>query len=486
MSEYGVTKKGFVLKRLDSILGDLHKELSEGFGFDTRLEQETFLNVLVITFGSQIAELWEIAQNEYYAKNPATAEGINLDNANQYGGIRRAKNRATVYSLHCTGDDGTTIKEGTIVASATKPKIKLMASETFKITRENFNKIKIKVVANEKNTIYSVSINGVQYSYSHLEGGENEILNGLREAIKTEQYHISVEEKNKILIIEDTILARNNSIILSENLTTESVSTIANFKTEYYGKIVLPNKTITEIITSMNGFHSIVNLLEPIYGRLEETDVEFRQSYILKSAIRSSRMIDSITSQLINNVANVESATGYENETNKIDEAGRPPHSIEIVVEGGKEEEIAQVILSKKSGGIQTYGEIEVPVVGEYGDTVYIRFNRPEQVYTWIKVILYGNLKQLPENYIRLVLDSILQYTSNLVAGQNLISQMLMEGIYHNISGIDYVKILCASSLDKTYIPTQEEYKFFNIEIEQRQKIQVSETRIEVSFDGDI
>ena len=57
-----------------------------------------------------MAELWEVAQDTYYAKNPATAEGINLDGAVQYGGIRRATNRYSYYKLHCKGEDGTVVR----------------------------------------------------------------------------------------------------------------------------------------------------------------------------------------------------------------------------------------------------------------------------------------------------------------------------------------------------------------------------------------
>ena len=87
MSDYGVTEKGFVLKRMDTILEEVHGELSEGYGVDTRLLRPSFLDVLVTTFCGQIADLWETAQDSYYAKYPTMADGVNLDHAVQYGGI---------------------------------------------------------------------------------------------------------------------------------------------------------------------------------------------------------------------------------------------------------------------------------------------------------------------------------------------------------------------------------------------------------------
>ena len=121
-----------------------------------------------------------------------------------------------------------------------------------------------------------------------------------------------------------------------------------------------------------------------------------RQSYIAKSALRSNTMIDSIIAELLNNVANVESASGYENDTDMTDSRGLPPHSIEIIVEGGDNYEIAGAILRRKAGGIQTYGNVEVPVPGNYGDAIMVRFNRPEYLYTWLKVTLHGDGRKLP------------------------------------------------------------------------------------------
>lgn len=67
MADYGVTEKGFVIKRLDEILEELHTELSEGFGFNTRLDPQSFLNVLITTYGGQLSELWEVAKNYLHA-----------------------------------------------------------------------------------------------------------------------------------------------------------------------------------------------------------------------------------------------------------------------------------------------------------------------------------------------------------------------------------------------------------------------------------
>lgn len=483
--EYGVTQEGFVVKRMDTILEELHTDLSEDFGFDTRLNPQSFLNVLITTFGSQIADIWEVAQNSYYAKYPATAEGINLDNAVQYGGIRRQKSKKTYYPIHCTGTDGTFVRNGVVIASTTLPPTKLLSASEFTISRENFNRVSVRVVALAK-VEYSISINGVKYSYSfNGSGAEKQVLEGLKAKIDNTGYIVEIDTESSVLKISDKTIGRSNVLILSENLTTVNVTTIANFETEQYGELVLPNETITEIITNVSGLNSVTNLLTPTYGRLQETDIELRHSYLAKSAIRSNRMIDSIISQLLNNVVGIESATGYENSTNVADSEGRPPHSIEIVVEGGNDTEIAQVILDKKAAGIQTYGSVEIQVATTYGDLIPVRFNRPQYIYAWLRVTLYGDKKSLPANYRSLTESSILKYANGIIAGADLIIQLLHEGIYDTVPGLTYVKIEVVSTKDSSHVPEAEEYTIANILATSREKILIDAQRIEVVLDGD-
>lgn len=485
MPGYGVTDQGFVLKRMDTILEEIHSDLTEGFGVDTRMSGTSFLDTLVTTFAGQIADLWETAQNSYYAKYPATATGVNLDNAVQYGGIRRMPNKRTCYPLHCTGDDGTYIREEAIVATNTMPEVRLYSAGEFQITRENFNAVCIKVAVVETGAVYTVTINGSQYSYSNTDGSEGDILEGLKAAITNTGYTVESNATGNILKVTDTVKSRGNVLVLSDNLTTSSVTTIANFFTQEYGHITLPYGIVTRMVNNITGFTSVTNQLEPTYGRLQETDIELRQSYIAKSALRSNAMIDSIVAELLNNVAGVESASGYENDTDYTDERGLPPHSVEIIVEGGDNNRIGEAILRRKAGGIQTHGSVSVSVPGRYGDAIPVRFNRPEYLYTWLKVVLHGDGGKLPADYAALTIASVCGDGSRMAAGNSLLTQLLNEGIYNAVAGITYVDIRTAYSADRAYIPEGEDYRAGNITVTPRQKVLVDERRIEVVFHAD-
>lgn len=479
MPDYGITDKGFVLKRLDTILEEIHTDLTDGWKVDTRLAGTSFLNTLITTFGNQIANLWETAQDSYYAKYPATATELNLDHAVQYGGIKRAGDKRTSYILHCTGDDGTYVRENAVVATNTTPEIRLFSAEEFQIARERFNKVSV-IVASEDTGVYTVSINGNQYSYSNPQGGKSSaILAGLAAAIKDEGYEVKVEDD--VLIINDKTKARENVLTLTDNLTTSSVTSLANFLTNDYGKITLPYNIVTRMVNNITGFTAVTNLLEPTYGRKRETDIELRQSYIAKSALRSNTMIESIIAELLNNVEDVESASGYENDMDVTDERGLPPHSIEIIVEGGDNTAIAKAIFRRKAGGIQTHGSVVVNVPGEYGDTIPVRFNRPEYLYAWLKVQLEGDEAKIPVNYSSLTKQSLMEDGAQMTAGTSLLTQLLNEGIYDRVAGLTKIIIYTAYTTDSTVIPGDGDYqRDENIMATSRQKVLIDENRIEV------
>lgn len=476
MPEYGVTNEGFVLKRLDVIMEEVHADLTAGFGVDTRLDGASFLNALVTTFCGQIADLWEVAQDSYYAKYPSTATGVNLDNAAQYGGIRREAEKKTCYPLHCTGQEDTTVREGTRVASDTNPEIRLSAAADFTISRRAFNAVSVRVAAVEIG-VYSVAVNNVQFSYrnENADAETSEILSGLLRVLSLDGYEISAQDGR--ILIRDTRKARKNVLTLSDNLTTERVTTIANFFTEDYGKITLPDGVVTKLIDNVAGFDAVTNQIAPVYGRARETDAEFRQSYIAKSALRSNAMIGSIVAELLTNVADVSFAVGFENPTNQTDVRGLPPHSIELIVEGGEDTEIASAILKRKAAGIQTYGgsrdSVTVNVPGVYGEDIPISFSRPEKLSVWLFVALRGETAKFPPNYAELVRQTLTDSAAGFAPGDSLLYQRLSGLLYGIIPGLKIAEIQCRLS-------ELEEYRFGNLIADSRQMISVSAERIEV------
>lgn len=475
--KYGLTPNGPNPKRLDVILGEMHSKLTEKTGVNTRQNPESLLNHLLTNIADAIAELWEYGTDVYYSQYPMSAEGSSLDNAMQFGGITREMPEKSYYSILCTGVDGTTIPAGTLIATDTNPSTELTNSTDALITRSSFNKAVI-VVASDKNSIaMSAVINGNMFSADTLES--------LAAAITDDNFNAVYEDGKLFISANDE--TSSNSLILSENLTTETVSTIVGFGTEEYGDIVIPDGVITKIVKSVAGLQEITNVGGYIAGRLVETDVEFRKSYVDKIFNRSSAMLESIKSAILENVQGVQSVAAYENDTNEFDDMGRPPHSIEVVVDGGDKTEIAQQIFATKCGGISTCcteenGEVVV-LKGIYGEDVTIRFNRPTNVYVWFQIgVTFNGATNPPSNYSERIKEIVLECMQNVGAGENVLPQRFTERLVKEIPGIDYYDIRIFSSADKQETPS--EFTERSVKIKPRERAVTFESRIGVKIDG--
>ena len=483
MSKYGLTQNGPNIKRLDVILNEMHTDLSKRWGVNTRQNPESFINHLLTDVADQIAQLWELGEDVYHSQYPSSAEGQSLDNAAQYGGSTREAAAKSYYPIHCTGRDGTKLAAGTMISSTMNPTTQLTITDNREITRSAFNKADIKISSLGTGDVYTVAINGAVYSYTPTDPGTAAILKGMAAAIKDEDFTVTVDEENELLRIEAKDITSTNILVLSENLTTDTVTTIITFGTVNTGDILLPEGVITNIVKADAGLLSVVNLCAYIAGRDEETDTEFRQSYADKIFNRSSMMLESIRSAILNNVQGVTSVAPYENPTHEWDEYGRPPHSIEIVVDGGDSTEIAQQILQKKAGGINTYGDTSVVLAGAYDEDITIRFSRPTIIYTWFPLgITLSKTEAIPPNYVDLLREVVLENMAALEAGADAVPQQFMSELYKACSGISYIDIKLFTTADAGAKPT--DYPVRSAVITARQRAYTSEEMIEVDIDG--
>lgn len=136
------------------------------------------------------------------------------------------------YPIHCTGKDGTKLAAGTRISSATNPTTYLSITDAREISRTSFNRACIKIASLGTESVYTVAINGAVFSYSPTEADTLTVLKGIAAAITDEKFTASVDETNEFLNIAANDIASNNVLILSENLTTETVTSIITFGTE--------------------------------------------------------------------------------------------------------------------------------------------------------------------------------------------------------------------------------------------------------------
>lgn len=491
MPEYGITKTGVNIKRLDTIMNELHDDLSKGWGINTRINKESYLNVQLTAFADKVAELWEFGQQIYANYHPSSAEDSALDAACQYSGVERQTAARTVYPIHCSGKDGTLLEIGTVVSSNTNPRIDFFLSGEKAIERASFNSALLRVVAVSVST-YTVSINGTVYTYTAgAEDTEADILAGLAAKISVGgNFTATVQPETATLpvtlLVSATDIAQNYTMLLTENLTTESVTSIINFSSADYGEVIVPNGAISIISKGPAGFTSCSNQCSYIAGRLRETDTEFRRSYADKIYNLASTMLQSIKAAILSNVQGVTSVAAYENIEDTPDAEGRYPHSIEVIVDGGSPAEIATQIFRRKAGGINTFGAVESEVIGENGEPITIRFNRPSYVYVWWRVgIIQNPAAQLPSDYATQIKKIVASAMDELETGDDVIAQEVLEHIYGTVAGVAYADLRLFSTDDAAASPSAEaDYSKRYLTLSDRERGVTREAMIEVAIDG--
>ena len=153
-------------------------------------------------------------------------------------------------------------------------------------------------------------------------------------------------------------------------------------KAETAGRYVANASTITTIATPVTGWTAVTNAADADPGSEVETDAQLR----VRREQRLQRAGSSPLGALEAEVAEVDGVTqvvAWENATDYVDAAGRPAHSVEVMVLGGDDEDIARAIWAAKAGGIATYGtESAVTFTDDRGVSRSVLFSRPTDLIT--------------------------------------------------------------------------------------------------------
>ena len=175
--------------------------------------------------------------------------------------------------------------------------------------------------------------------------------------------------------------------------------------------------TVKEIVNPLDGVSSCTNASAMTGGRWRESDEEFRDRYYKSVDFAGGVNADAIAGEILQNVEGVYSAICYENDTDEVDALGLPPHSFEVVVYGGLDEEVAKAIFRRKAGGIQTYGGKTIPVVALNGQSYDIHFSRPATVPIYIKVYDLETDTNFPWDGESRIKDALISFIGGDVQG---------------------------------------------------------------------
>lgn len=120
---YGLTATGFSRKSLAVIKSEIETELraSPAFGSDVDTSAESVLGQIVGVTSAKLAELWELAEASYNARNPRAASYSALDVVCGLTGITRLPATKGTVTLRLNVAAGQTIPAGSIARVAGQP-----------------------------------------------------------------------------------------------------------------------------------------------------------------------------------------------------------------------------------------------------------------------------------------------------------------------------------------------------------------------------
>lgn len=301
------------------------------------------------------------------------------------------------------------------------------------------------------------AINGIQrkggtYTYVTIDvtADRSVTLEGIDQVAPEQAYTISDNEGNLFVLSATSPINSGTSQLVFRALNVGNVE-------------VLPN-TITTPVTIILGVKSVNNPgVATTQGTNEETDAELRERRKRSVSISNQGYVDGLAAAL-ENLSDVTKVSVYQNRGNTTDADGIPGHSIWVVIQGGTDAEIGQVMDNKVAGGVGMKGNQSVNVLQSDGQVETYHFDRPSAQ------TLYVRLDITPLNGQTIVYDDI---KSALVNGMSFQPNETVDSsaIICYIKSIqDNIALTCQVSTDGTtwetvVTPTSKD-KYFQITTE--------------------
>ncbi len=206
---------------------------------------------------------------------------------------------------------------------------------------------------------------------------------------------------------------------------------------------------LTNIVNSLPGIASATNPTDAQLGTNVESDAAFR----IRSAQELNRPGTGTYSgllQFVQKVANVSQVFEFINDLDFVDANGLAPHSVQLIVIGGIDQDIANAIFAAKGAGIETNGTTVCTVVDSQGVSHTIKFSRLTDLPIYMDVTLSINSNPasgpvFPGNGNNLALDAIVAFGDLYLPGQTVITTGFFTPI-NTVPGVTGATILISTS----------------------------------------
>lgn len=163
---------------------------------------------------------------------------------------------------------------------------------------------------------------------------------------------------------------------LVDTTTIYAGITSLEFRAQNTGAVIPTIGTITNIVTITSGISAVNNVVGyTTLGVEQESNLAFRIRRDQSTGNQSGNNADTILGNILA-LDGVNACRVHENDTNSTDDTSTLPHYLWVIVDGGANTDIADVIYANK-GGCGTRGSVTVPIATVSAQVLNINFDRP-------------------------------------------------------------------------------------------------------------
>lgn len=429
---------GLTIRTFDEILAQLEVDEKANIHPDLDTRDDEYIGQMNNIISLLVQELEQTVQAAIDNLDPALAEGLWLEKlAAEKSVARLIATSSNTEAQSFTALDGTVIPSGTVLTSTVTGDNYQTTSEVTVSATSCLNAV-LEVSSVVDTTDYDVTVNGTLYSYtSDGTATALEIVNGIKSLIdadvdKTWTATVDTGTPSLTIATSDTV---NINVSFVALFSFTSVTRLAYVEAVETGSKVGVINTVTIISSTVGGLLSTYNTLDMNLGRDLETDEELRLRMYAATNIKSVAVVSAILSR-VRDIEGVSLASVTEN-TTAATVGSLPPHSYELVVIGGDDDDIASELWLTKPAGIATYGTTNVNVTDTEGVQQTLNFTRPT-VYNVAFRVTYTTYSEetLSTDIDDIIKAALIADTAALTLGEDILPQRFFGNIFNNSEGL--------------------------------------------------
>ncbi len=438
----GLTVDGFVPKTLLELKEELEAAWRAEFGTNVELDPNSPDAQIIGIIADRLAELWELLQAVYSSQDPDKAVGQALDAVCAITGTQRDAAVNSTVVITATGDDGTILLTGREASVAvTGDRFITIEDATLALVDDwlALTGYAVGDRVHNDDRIYQCTDDGVSAASGGPTGESSAITDG------TVTWRFIGEGE------------------AAADIEAESVEE---------GAISGASGTITVIETPVSGWTDVNNMEDAELGSEVEEDDDLRAKREFELAAAGAGTVPAIRADILK-VDGVTAAFVFKNDTSVTDADGRPPHSVEAVVEGGDDQDIGESLFRNVSAGILPFGTETVQVVDSQGFEWDVSFSRPDSIDIWIEVDVVKDPLVFPVDGEDQIIAAIVDDEDNHPIGKDVKASRIISRIFQIPGVLDVTSAL----VDDNASPVTT-----SVTIGPRQRADFDTSRVEVNL----